>query len=467
MRKNKTIALFLAFSFLISCQKDLVTVEKNNDLNKNISNKLINEDIRTRIGYDPQDKYVYLSASEISAPIFYMSSSQGQRLSAVGTEKYEVKAVLAGAIDKDVLVALEYNPNLLENQEIKEKYIDYVLGAEDLLKIKEKEKTISKDKGSIKFDLEVTPNSYVDKKTVLPFSLKIKTEGIKNLDPQHLFVKLEPKQVNLKVEPNEIIKELIIQGDQIAAIGGNEITFECQGIGVGRDLPSDITVKALRGENSTSMELAPEGIEGELPTVSFTGINTASIAFELTNLEILKTKGADKNYILPLDLEIERSGKKIILTGAQITIKVTKAQENARLTDAYFRARDKVTAHPGPRHTRLIDDSDWTTSNVANQEELNFRFPNRGYVGKVRGIHVLSQDAIESIKIFSSRRGEKKLEGEVKIPQDRNKDFKIEFIEPFKFDKWSSSGTDYNLVIVLKSVTGANMRVGEIKVYEP
>ena len=42
---------------LVACKKDEITIQKNDNVNWQIDNDIVNDDIRTRIGYDPRFEY--------------------------------------------------------------------------------------------------------------------------------------------------------------------------------------------------------------------------------------------------------------------------------------------------------------------------------------------------------------------------------------------------------------------------
>ena len=48
------------FSLLVSCNKDEITIEKNESTTWQIDKKVEDNDIRTQLGYDPRLNYIYL-----------------------------------------------------------------------------------------------------------------------------------------------------------------------------------------------------------------------------------------------------------------------------------------------------------------------------------------------------------------------------------------------------------------------
>ena len=109
MKKIIFNSLTVAFCLTIlgSCNKDEISIEKNESTAWEIDKKIVDDDIRTRIGYDPRFDYITPTASEVVAP---MLTLEGFTLADKNTRTLEVK--LTKASDKDVTVSLMYDASL-------------------------------------------------------------------------------------------------------------------------------------------------------------------------------------------------------------------------------------------------------------------------------------------------------------------------------------------------------------------
>ena len=71
---KRILLSFLTLASLIGCQKDDITVEKNDSVKWDIDKAIEDDDIRNRIGYDPRYQYAIPTVSDIVVP---MSSLEG------------------------------------------------------------------------------------------------------------------------------------------------------------------------------------------------------------------------------------------------------------------------------------------------------------------------------------------------------------------------------------------------------
>ena len=103
---NSLIVIF-CLAILGSCKKDEITIEKNESTTWEIDKKIIDDDIRTRLGYDPRYEYVTPTASEVVAP---MLTLEGFTFTDKHARLLEVKLSRASA--QDVKVSLGYDAAL-------------------------------------------------------------------------------------------------------------------------------------------------------------------------------------------------------------------------------------------------------------------------------------------------------------------------------------------------------------------
>ena len=67
---KRILLSFLTLASLIGCQKDDITVEKNDSVKWDIDKAIEDDDIRNRIGYDPRYQYAIPTVYDI---VFKMS----------------------------------------------------------------------------------------------------------------------------------------------------------------------------------------------------------------------------------------------------------------------------------------------------------------------------------------------------------------------------------------------------------
>jgi len=163
--KMKRILLsFLTLASLIGCQKDDITVEKNDSVKWEIDKAIEDDDIRNRIGYDPRYQYAIPTVSDIVVP---MSSLEGFTIT--GENKREVEIKLSKVSANDAKVTLAYDATLFDK--VRSQYPGYSLGQESLVQITAAEKTIAAGTRSTTFEIKVTNRANFTDKFICLFSL--------------------------------------------------------------------------------------------------------------------------------------------------------------------------------------------------------------------------------------------------------------------------------------------------------
>lgn len=173
MKSNtKKIVLGILFAgVLYSCNKEEMTVEKNNDLKWSVDKKIENDDIRTRIGYDPRTTYAVLDRTKVdfSIPVIGKTLLQGEKQSS------QLTLELTNPATKDVKILLQYDASLY--QKIKPSYLGYELGEESVLEV---QKEIVIKAGEKKASIALAVGNLTEvKQMVLPYSLKVEGEEVK------------------------------------------------------------------------------------------------------------------------------------------------------------------------------------------------------------------------------------------------------------------------------------------------
>ncbi|WP_156127392.1 DUF1735 domain-containing protein, partial [Capnocytophaga cynodegmi] len=284
-----TVLSLLCVGFFNSCNKDEITVEKNNSTAWEIDKKIIDDDIRTRIGYDPREQQVYFYKSETDIPMFSLST-----LTISNENKVNAVLNFTNKVEKEFKASLVYDPTLYES--LKEQYSDYELGTKDLVSITQSEITIAPGSRTASFELSTQNRSDFDKQVILPFSLKvIGDDSVKILKGSEFFVvKIFPKEITLKINRTYTVKSV-----HIDAVTGEfsfpdpEVSFT---ITSDKGIPQDISLGLVRDGEA---ELAPEGIEGTIKRVSFRDLTKVEISFEPQNASSIT-----KRTILPLKVVI-------------------------------------------------------------------------------------------------------------------------------------------------------------------
>lgn len=180
MKKINILLGVIGFIALNSCVKDDMEVQKNKDLTWDIDQDIVNDDIRTRIGYDPRFTYKYVSTKEVEVPVQMMGATL---LNVDNTEK-RITVELSKPLDNTIQVTLAYDADLFNK--ISDKYKGYQLGEQSLVSISEATKTI--EAGQTKAEFSITTNIDGAQKLVFPFSVivegdnSIKSFGLQGQD---------------------------------------------------------------------------------------------------------------------------------------------------------------------------------------------------------------------------------------------------------------------------------------------
>ncbi|ATA68837.1 hypothetical protein CGC48_09515 [Capnocytophaga cynodegmi] len=298
---------------LSSCSKDNIVVEKNNSTNWGIDKKIIDDDIRNRIGYDPRFEYVSFKETEIDAPMLSLGE-----IPLTGQNTYQVVfEKIGGKISEDLQVTINHDATLYEK--IKGDYSGFELGDASLVKILQPTQTIAKGTESTTFDLTIDNNYKLDKKFVIPFSVKMNNENIKGIANKDYFVvKIFPEQIQLKPVSTEFEKTIFLKDGALSANSAEVgITFRST-----KGMLSGVKIGLVRDDSVNLPDgqvLAPKAIEGTLPKVDFSG-SEQTLNF---NLDISKLKPELGAYVLPLRwLVYDSNGKSYELDNNKVSVRI-------------------------------------------------------------------------------------------------------------------------------------------------
>lgn len=316
---TNSFVVALGMVALVACKKDEITIQKNDNVNWQIDEEIVNDDIRTRIGYDPRFEYALPAASVVENP---MLSLEGFTITDKSTRTIEVKLSRPSA--QDVKISLVYDATLYD--EVKNKYIGYELGEASLAEITTAEKTIAAGTTTTTFEIKVANKSDFNKKVILPFAVKVSNnDNVKTMGGKDCFViKIFPKGVTFEVANSNILKEAVVKDDGITYMTDKEVGVTVIPSDV---IPSAISLGLVRDNglvtDTTNQTLAPDNIIATINKVDFQNITTGTISFTLQNIESLTTKG---KYVLPLKLmayDASGTARQVLDTPILVTIDVS------------------------------------------------------------------------------------------------------------------------------------------------
>ena len=309
-----SLTVTFCLAILGSCNKDEISIEKNESTAWEIDKKIVDDDIRTRIGYDPRFDYVTPTASEVVAP---MLTLEGFTLADKNTRTLEVK--LTKASDKDVTVSLMYDASLFNK--IAGNYSGYELGDASLAEIATTQKTIAAGTTTTTFEIKVTNQSSFNKKVILPFAVKASNnEFVKTLSGKDYFVvRIYPKNLTFDTANKKVIKEATLKD------GKAELTNKVVNIAItSSDAIGTPISLGLERDNSliTTGTLAPENVVGTINKVDFKDKTSGTVSFTLQNIESISAKGT---YVVPFKLmayDASGTGHKVLDTPILLNIEV-------------------------------------------------------------------------------------------------------------------------------------------------
>lgn len=316
---TNSFVVALGMVALVACKKDEITIQKNDNVNWQIDEEIVNDDIRTRIGYDPRFEYALPAASVVENP---MLSLEGFTITDKSTRTIEVKLSRPSA--QDVKISLVYDATLYD--EVKNKYIGYELGDASLAELTTVEKIITAGTTTTTFEIKVANKSNFNKKVILPFAVKVSNnDNVKTMGGKNLFViKIFPKDVTFEVANSNILKEAVVKDDGITYMTDKEVGVTVTPSDV---IPSTISLGLVRDNglvtDTTNQTLAPNNIIATINKVDFKNIAKGTISFTLQNIETLTTKG---KYVLPLKLmayDASGTARQVLDTPILVTIDVS------------------------------------------------------------------------------------------------------------------------------------------------
>lgn len=285
-----SLTVAFCFSLLVSCEKDEITVEKNDSTTWEIDKKIEDNDIRTQLGYDPRLNYIYLRPTVADLP---MLSFGNVTINRNYTKEVEVR-LLDKPYDKDVQVSFAYDASAYDK--VKANYSGFELGDANLVQLSEATKTLSKGETSVTFTLTISNNSNFNKKVILPYALKVTDSGLTLPKGKDVFVlKVFPEEIKITAE-SKVVSKLLGYYNGSVYIGNSdkEVAFTIKS---SYELPAGLKVALVRDDSAvlSGRTLAPAGVEGTLPENNFDALSK-KLTFNL-NEDSFTNKG---EYALPL-----------------------------------------------------------------------------------------------------------------------------------------------------------------------
>lgn len=285
-----SLTVAFCFSLLVSCEKDEITVEKNDSTTWEIDKKIEDNDIRTQLGYDPRLNYIYLRPTVADLP---MLSFGNVTINRNYTKEVEVR-LLDKPYDKDVQVSFAYDASAYDK--VKANYLGFELGDANLVQLSEATKTLNKGETSVTFTLTISNNSNFNKKVILPYALKVTDSGLTLPKGKDVFVlKVFPEEIKITAE-SKVVSKLLGYYNGTVYIGNSdkEVAFTIKS---SYELPAGLKVALVRDDRAvlSGRTLAPAGVEGTLPEDDFDALSK-KLTFNL-NEDSFTNKG---EYALPL-----------------------------------------------------------------------------------------------------------------------------------------------------------------------
>ena len=294
MHKNikKSILFFIA-GILFSCGKEDITIEKNESTTWEIDKSIVDDDIRTRIGYDPREQQAYFYKTEVDLPMFSFAD-----LAVKGTNTAVAELRLTQKTTQDTKISLVYDASSYEK--VKENYTGYELGTPNLVQLIQSEIIVPKGGNIAKFEITSLNDKDFNKKVILPFKLKIEGDKAKILKGSDIFVvKVFPKEAVITVDSPSLTRVVTLD----AATDALSVDFNDMAFTITSDtkISEDISLGLIRDEAYTSRDLAPLGTETVIEKVPFKNVTTAKFTFKFNNLNLIKRVG---RYTIPLKLVV-------------------------------------------------------------------------------------------------------------------------------------------------------------------
>lgn len=317
----KIIGGFALIGSLFSCNKDNIEVINNLDTSWEVSQSIKDNDLRNRFGFDPRYNYILSETNEYDIPMFHLG---GLPITGSNTQNVEIK--LLKPIEKDLTVSLKYDEALFEK--VKAKYSGFRLGAEDLIKLSEKQKVIPAGTTSINFEFVVANDPNFENEVIVPFSLHTEDKDIKLLEGKEYFIaKIFAKEIELTY-PNRITKKLIVTNPNLFPA---DVPIQVEMVNA---ISDPIVLSLQRIADNSSLNLAPDGAEGQLPSDKTfeKGVAKFPLLLDVSNLE------EGDIYQLPLQIVATLGGKSYTLPRT-----VTIILDASTLADENIKKVDKAT----------------------------------------------------------------------------------------------------------------------------
>ena len=440
---NSFIVVF-CLAILMACKKDEITIQKNESTTWEIDKKIVDDDIRTRIGYDPRFQYAYPVTSEVVVP---MLSLEGFTFTDKNTRSLEIRLSRVSA--QDVKVSLVYDASLYEK--IRGNYSGYELGADNLVEITTAEKTITAGTTSTTFELGVANQANFNKKVILPFAVKVANNDlVKTLKGKDYFVvRIYPKNVTFEVDNKTITKNATLEEGK-AKMTNKEVTVT---VTPSDAIPTDISLSLERDDNLVSGKtLAPNDIVGTIDKVDFKNKTTGKITFSLQNVESITTKGS---YVLPLKLmayDASGTAYQVLNTPVLVTIEVSefgipddnrikeiKSYSGALIESSnYSFSSNYEQGHLGKLSDRRTDNGNWWINTYLKGDKTVYLLASFNTSTLIKGVKITQKTAgkrVQGLVAYASDTNQQSLyksQGEFVAEESTGSVLYLKFEKPIK-----------------------------------
>ena len=371
-----TIIFIFGMVTLVACKKDEITIQKNDNVTWQIEEDIINDDIRTRIGYDPREQQAYFRESEADLPVITFGN-----VPISGENTVTVTLNLTQKVTEDTKVSLLYDATLYDK--IKENYAGFQLAEANTVTLTKSEVIIAKGNKSVDFSFSIANTNSLNKKYILPYKLKVPENKAKILKGSETFVlKVYPNEVNLSLNPTYESRNVTVNViTNEYAINNEKVEFT---IATNVKIPSNISVGLVR-DNTISYPgytTAPTGIEPIIDKKSFANVERVNFSFKLQNIHSLVTKG---NYLLPLRLVVYDENGNIYPTQITplvvISLKAAYPKDNVLGSNSVtVPSGDKITGITGQfTNESFFGGGSLYFNRMIDGNLTNYAFLNKGY----------------------------------------------------------------------------------------
>ena len=318
MKKNLihiVVALAITALLAVSCKKDDIEIKKS-DYNWQVDKGILDNDIRSRLGYDPRLNYILFDKPEVDMPMLSLGSVPDTR---IHNQELSVR-LLDKPYTKDVQVTFSLDLSLFDK--IKSNYSGFEAATNTdlaMLKIDGTSqltftKTIPAGQTAVSFTFTTVNDITFNRRILFPFTFTINDKDVIIPNGKNITVlKVFPEAIKVTVEANTVNKLVGLQaGRGYVAYRGDgidnpKIVFKLKS---NYEMPAGVKFDLVYDEDailSPSVEKAGSNVLSTHTPIAFDAINK-EYKFRV-KVDVLT---AAKKYILPLKWQLIDAGGTVL-----------------------------------------------------------------------------------------------------------------------------------------------------------